>query len=185
MPSRKERTALITGDGRTLPEDILEFLSWSAPYESFCIGRSYNKLIENGGLFHHWGDVDGTSSKWWADHLPDRDKVLTHTIGEAAGFDIDWEVSVPWDDHVRWRGSSSLFAAMACAEMGFEKIILAGCPLDKQGHWFWPEEYPGPDWAEEDYNAWREFAKLPQAERIRSLSGFTADIMGKADKEWV
>lgn len=173
---------LIMGDGRSLPEDIKTFLDWGIPHDAYSIGRSYQAYK---GEITHWGDIDGLASKWWTENLPDRENIQTHTVGDAPGFDLDWNIHVPWDDGVRWRGSTSLFAALSCLEMGYDKIILAGCPLDSEGHWYFDPEHKGPDWAPEDFNAWAAFAKLPQADKLRSLSGYTAEVLGKAEKGWI
>jgi hypothetical protein len=74
---------------------------------------------------------------------------------------------------------------MACIEMGYERIVLAGCPLDRKGHWYYPPEHAGPNWSAECYIAWMDFSQQPEAARVRSLSGYTKIIMGDVTEEWV
>lgn len=183
---------LVMGDGRSLLSDLDEFLSWNVPHDAYSIGRSYQAYNDKnpGNKILHWGNIDSVGSKWWVDRLPNRERIQAHTVGgdsEIEGYDYDWDIAVPWDDNVRWRGSTSLFAAMSCVTMGYDKVILAGCPLDKNGHWYFGDmpENTGPNWAPEDLEAWRHLAKLPLAEKVRSLSGFTADVIGKATPRWV
>ena len=177
---------MITGDGMSLPEDVKLFKTFCRDYDTACIGRSI-KFIDP--PVDHFVDVDCAESMWWAKNLPDkwRNGPLRHTMGEMEGYDVDWEVeNCPWDQsEVTWHGSSSLFAVLACIEMGYELIVLAGCPLDRSGHWYYPPEYAGPNWTAECYIAWMDFSQQPQAARVRSLSGYTKIIMGEVTQEWL
>lgn len=134
----------------------------------------------------HWANVDGPDSKWWAEHLPlknNGDIPIRHTIGPCDGYDIDWDDGVKFDEP--WLGSSALFAVFAGLALGYAKCVLAGCPLDSEGHWFAAPEERGPEWSKDDLKAWSDFALMPESERVRSLSGYTAQILGKPEKEWI
>jgi len=183
---RSQDVVLITGDGRSLPGDLDCFLSWGIPHEVMAIGRSITKYPGN---VQHWANVDGSDSKWWAEHLPlknDGKMPIRHSLGDLPGYDIDWEIKdCAWvDDHVLWHGSSALFAVFISLALGFKKIVLAGCPLDSNGHWFFPEDIKGPRWTVESFMAWLDFAREPEAAKVRSLSGYTAQIVGEATREW-
>lgn len=177
---------MITGDGASLPEDVKRFRELCQEYDTACIGRSI-KFVDP--PVDHFVDVDCAESIWWAKNLPDkwRNGPLRHTMGEMDGYDVDWEVEgCPWDQsEVVWHGSTSLFAAMICLELGYKKVILAGCPLDRKGHWYFPPEHKGPNWTAECYIAWMDFSQQPEASRVRSLSGYTKIIMGDVTKEWL
>jgi hypothetical protein len=177
------RLALVTGDGRTLHRDLANFLVWKAPHDVISIGRSIKVYP---GKVMHWANVDGADSKWWAEHLPG--SPIRHTMGEQPWYDADWtiqdEYRVPWDDS--WHGSSALFAALIALAMGYNRVVLAGCPMDVKGHWWQGEDKtPGPRWPGESYQAWFEFAALSDGARVRSLSGYTAAILGEPFREWV
>lgn len=183
---RGKDVILITGDGRTLPEDLGKFLSWNIPHEVMSIGRSINKYP---GDVHHWANVDGADSRWWAENIPLKNQgemPIRHSLGELAGYDIDWEIKdCPWGmDEILWHGSTSLFAAYISIAMGYQKVVLAGCPLDSEGHWYFGPEHKGPRWTGETYQAWLDFAREPEAQKVRSLSGYTAQIVGEAAREW-
>ena len=174
-------TALITGDGRTFPEDMRKFLEMNIPHDTYCIGRSINQYPNR---VMGWVNVDSTESKHWAEHLPlkNNGKIpIRHTMGSHEGFDVDWDIldEPLWNrkDDIRWRGSSALFAVLICLSLGYKKIYLAGCPMDKKGHWYWPETYEGPEWLDEDYQAWDEFAKQDEAKKVVSLSGYTKEVL--------
>jgi len=185
---RNNDLALVTGDGRSLPNDLRTFLDWRLQHDVLAIGRSINLYP---GRVEHWLNVDGTDSSWWADHLPLRNDgklPIRHTLGECKGYDVDWdiedEVTFGKDDHVLWHGSTALFAVYVALALGYEKIVLAGCPLDSKGHWFYGNEVMGPDWQGKDYQAWLELARTEEGNKVRSLSGYTAQIIGLAKEEW-
>ncbi len=165
---RESPNLLITGDGRSLIDDLESLGQSVLEHDIMSIGRSI-KLLDA----KHWVNLDGPDSKWWAEHLPG--KPIRHTIGECEGYDVIWDDGRP--DGEPWYGSSALFGTLIGLILGYEAIILAGCPLDKEGHWYFGEEHKGPEWREEDYQAWINFVKLPQAKRVRSMSGFTKEIL--------
>jgi hypothetical protein len=190
--SPENSTLLILGDGRTMPDDLKEFLSWEVSHDAGAIGRC---IKEYPGHVHHWFNADGDSAIHWAKNLPNGDGTLKHTLGEVDGFDVDWEITQN-DYHyaeqtgemaVRTHGSSALFSAMAALEMGYTKIVLAGCPLDTNGHWYFEPspETLGPIWLGYDFMAWLDFAQLDISKSVRSMSGYTAKIMGTATEEWL
>lgn len=168
-PKRNEDVLLITGDGRTVHGDLEFFKSWGISHDIMAIGRSI-KLHEKAD---HWANVDGPGSKWWAEHLPG--KPIRHTLGDCDGYDCIWDDGKPDGDP--WYGSSALFAAIIALEMGYERIVLAGCPLDHDGHWYFGPEFDGPEWRPEDYAAWIEFSCTPRAKKVKSLSGFTKRVL--------
>ena len=72
--------------------------------------------------------------------------------------------------------------------MGYKRVILAGCPLDTEGHYYFQDknkETLGPIWLGFDFMTWLDFSKTDQAENVRSLSGYTAIILGTASKGWI
>lgn len=169
-------TLLITGDGRCLEDDIGTFLSQPAPHDVMAIARSFKKYP---GDVLHWAMVDSQANKWWAEHLPMRNNgklPIRHTLGPCDGFDVNWDDGQ--EDGALWHGTSALFATLVALSLGYEKIVLAGCPMDKNGHWYFGDEDNGPNWNEEDYQIWREFALTEQAKKVRSLSGFTKEVLG-------
>lgn len=175
---RDNDVALVTGDGKSFLDDMDNFLKLELKHDVFSIGRSvkfYPYIVK------HWVNVDGADSKWWAEHLPTKNNgqlPVRHTMGDCQGYDVDWEVlDDKLEDHV-WHGSSSLFAVYIALHMEYPKIVLAGCPLDDKGHWFFEEEICH-KWKEKDYQAWRDFAKLPEAKRVESLSGMTKEILSE------
>ena len=182
-------TILILGDGRSLPQDLKRFLTWEVPHDVGCIGR---RIKMYPGDVRHWFDCDAAATMAWAKSIDSG--VIKHTCGDFDGFDVDWDVEQK-DYHyaeqtgektARNHGSTALFATLAAIEMGYQKIVLAGCPLDTEGHWYF-EPAPdtmGPIWLGYDFMAWLDFSESPEASGVKSMSGYTAKILGEAVRSW-
>lgn len=88
----------------------------------------------------------------------------------------DVQVIVPLD---QWEGgSSALMGALAGIQLGYDKIVLCGCPM----------EGPNPGHAGADYKMFqerwiKEYLKLIPT--VKSMSGFTKDLLGEPTKEWM
>ena len=76
-----------------------------------------------------------------------------------------------------WRGSSGLFGVKVARQLGFERVILCGVPMDpKAGH-----VVRGPvPWkaAEQFMGGWRQ-RQTEIAPFVRSWSGWTANAFGR------
>ena len=191
---RDHDTILIIGDGRSMPNDVTKFLAWELSHDAAALGRAVRQYpsIKN-GIVKHWFNADGDVSIQWAKSLPR--ETIKHSMGELDGFDVDWDLTQ--DDYhngtitgekpgSRMHGSSSLFATLASLAMGYKRVVLAGCPLDTEGHYYFEQskETLGPIWLGYDFMAWLDFAELPEAAQVRSMSGYTAKIIGTATREW-
>ena len=192
--SRKADVLLILGDGDSMPGDLDRFIRWGVNHDVGALGRG---IKEYPGYVRHWFCGDGDLSVWWAKNLPNGEGTIRHCMGEVEGFDIDWDLEQ--DDYNygkitneanigRMHGSSALFATLCGIELGYGKVVLAGCPLDMNGHFYFKEksqETLGPVWLGVDFMAWIDFAGQDEAKRVRSMSGYTAKILGKADEQWL
>ncbi len=81
-----------------------------------------------------------------------------------------------------WGGSSGFLCVRLALHLGCEKIILAGVPLrqsfehyDKRGPWCEAVQY---------HHAWRVRLRHIQ-HKVRSLSGYTAELLGFPNREWL
>lgn len=182
---------LITGDGRSLLPDLADVGRLGIQCDVGAIGRS----IKHTSRPTHWFNADGETAIAWAKQVKEQTGAITHTLGPVDGFDVDWDVEQ--DDYRyeqitgergRIHGSSAMFATLAGIAMGYEKIILAGCPLDSAGHWYFEPTGPetlGPLWMGVDFAAWVDFSGNGDSHRVRSMSGYTAKILGKVSKQWL
>lgn len=81
-----------------------------------------------------------------------------------------------------WGGSSGMLCVVVALELGCDRIILAGVPMDKMaGHYDNPKPWME---ARQYHSAWER--ALPRfAGRVRSMSGWTRQLLGAPDREWL
>lgn len=90
----------------------------------------------------------------------------------------------PKIDHTTpdWGGSSGLFAVKVALECGCDRIVLAGVPMSADGGHF----FDAAPWSEA--NAYHKAWLTHQSEiapYVRSMSGWTADLLGRPDASWL
>jgi hypothetical protein len=185
-PVCKHPAVLITGDGRSLPEDLATWQSIKVPHDNWAIARSYQRIA----AIDHWGMVDAEDNSWWARNgkFDWKGNPQRHTLGDHFGYEFDWDSDQEVFDkrENKWWGSSALFGVLACLHLGYERIVLAGCPLDDKGHWYaLPHEITPRIWHERDFQVWRDFKKQAESERVKSLSGFTRVVLGQPSATWL
>jgi len=190
---RNNDVLLITGDGKNLVEDLETFNKFGVEHDKLCIGRSIAVVDQP---IIHYVDVDSDAGKWVCENLsmqyPGKvnGKLIRHTMGaeeDAPWFDNTWDLkgsNIPAEEAM-WYGSSAFFAVLIGIEMGYKRIVLAGCPLDSKGHWYFKNETYGPKWTGPDYQVWFEFAAGCRAYIVRSLSGYTRILLNEPDRSWL
>lgn len=80
-------------------------------------------------------------------------------------------------------GSSGLFALkFALVDLGIDRAVLCGVPMTaEQNHFFDERRWGG---ATSHRRGWKQ--ALPQiADRARSMSGWTAELLGKPTSDWL
>lgn len=60
-------------------------------------------------------------------------RIHTHSVPIHGGADFIWDLAYGG-------GTSSLLAAMVGLALGYEQVVLAGCPLDNSGHFYDPPD---------------------------------------------
>ena len=79
-------------------------------------------------------------------------------------------------------GSSGLFAVkFALIDLGFDRAVCCGMPMDEQAHFFGPIPWTG---AKSHRRGWEE-AFPAIRDRVRSLSGWTAELLGRPTAQWI
>lgn len=188
---RKKDTVLVCGDGNTLPDDVKLFEDLGADHDVYCINRSmlyFERPID------HWAAIDAEESMWFSKHLtkkvvPDG-VLLRHTIGVCPiGYDVFWKVDQEFENETQkhvWSGNSGYFGILSALAMGYKKIVVAGMPLDTKPHWYESKNKPGPNWVGQTYRTWIDFKRQhPDSDCVRSMSGYSEFILGKADSKWL
>jgi hypothetical protein len=181
---------LITGDGANMIDEVREFESWNLPHDLYCVNRS---LLYFERQVDHWAAIDIEESGWFAENVNEKvepNKYVTrHTIGNASfAYDVYWEMDFEQSNEFQRRvlvGNTGYFAILTAIAMGYKRIVIAGMPLNMDRCWYEPEDADGPNWMGWMYVQWIDFKlKCPDSDRVKSMSGYSEFILGKATKEW-
>ena len=117
-------------------------------------------------------------------NLPDSFEIVGPLIDELG---LHWEH--PCDRRVSYRwpnmtssGSSGLFAVKVALDDGHDRVVLAGVPMERDGNHF----ARGKTWTQRDCfaDAWTQMASKIKP-NVRSLSGWTQQLLGAPDTEWL
>ncbi|SHG79854.1 hypothetical protein SAMN02745157_4861 [Kaistia soli DSM 19436] len=117
---------------------------------------------------------------------PQPDQIVFHEDG--AGQDGLWRVEpsmVVWHmwPEMTFSGSSGLFGVKVALEMGFDKIVLCGVPMNAEPHFHDSDSAP---WADHERYAvaWHEV--LPRlGGKVTSMGGLTRELLGAPTTEWL
>lgn len=104
--------------------------------------------------------------------LPEPDAVIAHTAGPHVTEVVDYQ----WPGQTG-SGSSGLFAAKVALERTALPVVLCGVPMQaERAHFF-----NGQPWGDVDQfrAAWEWASKEGHLSRVRSMSGWTADLLGR------
>lgn len=118
--------------------------------------------------------------------FPDPERTFAHDTLKSGVLKVPDCIT----DFTPWRfngqedsGSSGLFALkVALIDLGFDKAVLCGVPLEAaSGHFFDLQPWGG---AEAHRRGWRQ--ALPAIrDRARSMSGWTQELLGEPTTEWL
>lgn len=112
------------------------------------------------------GHPDADEYLLMGDHLPGWCSLTDHRF---PGMDLS--------------GSSGMMAAkVAICDLGADRVVLAGIPLLRQAHFFGAHDMF--EAAGTYREAWKTIPARYRA-MMRSMSGWTADFLGRPDKEWL
>ena len=192
---RKSDTVLVTGDGSTLQQDVADFERFGVDHDVFCVNRS---MLFFQRPINHWAAIDAEESIWFSENLssqviPESGRIWRHTIGYCPiGYDVFWsvdEAKQSFDNETQrhlWSGNSGYFGILAALEMGYERVVVAGMPLNTEPHWYETADTPGPNWVGQTYRTWMDFKKThPKADNVRSMSAYSQFIFGEVTEKWL
>lgn len=140
---------------------------------------------------NHVGALDILPLDHWASLHPEifHMKLKTDTVKMHGPKKTTPEVR-EWHPPTSYKGgTSSLFGVWVGLQLGYERIILGGCPMDATGHFF---DRPGRTFegSNQDYSirhistTW-QMAAQEFNDRVRSVSGRTRQWLGEPDKAWL
>lgn len=186
MAGKFRGPVLVAASARCLWDDLeaLPLADW--PGDVICVNFT--------GLFfpvhfQHWVSLHGSFLSPWLTirkALVPGPHIWTHGPASDPG-EIAW-------DFERGGGTSSMFACQVAVALGYQKIVLAGVPLDDSGHFYDPPQgkfgFSGFGFLRSNYATrtqqieWTSF-HAGFGELIRSMSGRTRSIFGAPTREWL
>lgn len=189
-------TALVLGGGACVWKDVEAALQLG----EFAGVVGCNDIgVDWPGQLDAWVSLHPSSFKLWAARrrlkgLPPHRRLFGHSEGKGAkGVSPDLvtdftDYRLPGQDR---SGSSGLFAVkVALIDLGFDRAVLCGIPMDiREAHFFDPEAWRAAPahrkgWQVHVFN--KVAGPLPILdERVRSMSGWTAELLGKPDADWI
>lgn len=175
---------LIVGDATGVIEDLQEFVKICPDkFDTMCI--NYSPLIVPWDIQHFIaGDSHMEDMQKMAARLPDT--CLKHCWNpQSIGFSVRWIRN----GRTGWNGTTANLGIKIGIALGYTRIILAGIPMDSSGNWYAPL-LPSNDVKQNKNHTshlwkWNEIASRPISRLLRSMSGNTADLLGKPTKEWL
>lgn len=164
-----KKSILILGGARCVWEDVASLGQWPAHVDVAAVNDVGAKWP---GHLRFWASLHPKKFKKW--------EMLRKNNGHPSGYEkygnkfgkpmIDWVVP-------DWGGSSGLYAVKISLSLGYDKIVLAGIPMDpKEKHFF----------SEKDWEACFQHRFREAWERhiddikpfVRSCSGWTRNLLG-------
>lgn len=168
------QTALILGGANCLEADRAQALKLFTP--DLVIACNHAGRDEPGRV-DHWATMHPELYPKW---LAEREAAGRPKPGKLwhAGHRPTKVSSTPISS---WGGSSGLLCVRVAIELGIDRIVLAGVPMrkgfehyDRSGPWLEAVQY---------HRCWQN--RLPVIRnRVRSFSGWTAELLGSPTKEW-
>jgi hypothetical protein len=171
------RLALILGGADCLFDDIEAALELTGPGPIIIAtnhaGRDYHGHVD------HWVSMHAELLAFWANERAKAGRgpagrlwSAAHRQGGTSSID---RIASPG-------GSSGLLAVFVGLELGLDRLILCGVPMQPAARHYddmrpWTE-------ARQYLPAWRR-AVPTIVDRVRSMSGATADLLGRPDEEWL
>jgi len=178
--------ALVVGCADSVWDEV-EAAQKLASFDAFYVVKMAGIHWDQG--YFHWVTLH---PEYMARYRADRAKIGLPDSFEIVAPDIN-EVGTHWqhpcDRRVSYRwpnmtssGSSGLFAVKIALEDGHDRIVLAGVPMERGANHF----ARGKAWTQRDCftDAWTQMASKIRPS-VRSLSGWTRQLLGAPDTEWL
>lgn len=166
------RNALILGGAECVHDDLERLGEWDA------VVFACNDFAANyPGTVDHFCTLHAEKLERWRKTRKDKGlntdfEAHTHKRRALCG-----DVTL----HTEWGGSSGLFCVKVALELGFDRLVLCGVPLDPQHHFDRQR-----DWVDCFHyrKHWQKRLDLFKP-FTRSMSGWTRELLGAPDEEWL
>jgi hypothetical protein len=172
-------TALILGDGACVREDAAAALELFEPFNTIACS---NIGIDWEGPVHIWATLHPSPCKDWIGIVEAVNKRVS--LGRNRPQIWGHQPRVGIDFATRdWGGSTGLFAVKVALERGFQKIVLAGVPMETHHGHYYAKNIPWTS-APNFHRGWKQnHGKI--ADSVRSMSGWTRELLGAPTVEWL
>jgi len=179
----KPKTALVLGGAESVFTDAERAFSMFTPDGVVAVNDMIalwpNKLTHACTL-HGEKLLEWQTARKAAKRNADYETVYFERPRGKGGPKIDVIVSDRWP-HLD-SGSSGLYAVKVMLDLGFDRIVLAGVPMTQGGGHFVRHE----PWDAHDRFRGAWVGAIPHiAGRVRSMSGWTQEILGSPTPEWL
>lgn len=178
---RRPKTAIVLGGARCVWEDLSEAQKLFSPDGVVCvndIGVDYPERVDfwctlHPEKFEHWQSLRARKAR-------NMDFIAyAHEPRDGVRIDKITDYRYPG---MTSSGSSGLLAVKVAQEEGFERIVLCGVPMSFQGHYF---EGASVSWDDKDSFAPAWEIALPRLGNVRSMSGWTRELLGAPTSQWL
>lgn len=182
-----KRRGIVLGSAPCLWEDLEDAI------ERLQLGqnRVENIAVNGAGVLFNgpldiWASIHGTKLVDWIEKRRTlySDMMDFDAYGNFAKHETPDDCVIPWN-RPNGNGSSGLYAVLLALELGFNKLILCGMPIDGEERITSDGEVePG----QTPYHHYRNGWMLRQgilSEHVRSMSGWTRDTFGEPTAEWL
>jgi hypothetical protein len=165
----------IIGSGSSLWNDLSESEAIMPGSDTICVNLSGMVIIKATHLFSwHYkqiGHIKGWRRAEWCD-----EKAIVHSVHSGPNIDYVWK----FNGGTSVSGLSAIDLAWL---LGYRKIALVGVPMDGKGYFYKPIDNVEmhDKYRHREVGALKDYYK----DMIRSFSGYTAEVMGKPDLNWV
>lgn len=170
------KIAAIIGGAASVWEDLQRLQALSEIDEVFAVNHVGMKYS---GKIDHWVTIHSEFMQDWLEVRAARHFNTPRCIWFSSEGN---HPNIPHQTSEEWGGSSGLLAAKIALELGFERIVLCGIPVEASAkHFLYEQEWDG---AQRYQRAW-ELHAAELTGKVRSMSGWTARLLGQPDEFWL
>ena len=176
------KVALIVGCAPCWEDDLNQFKTICSEFDVFAIGLDcpYKEEIKY-FVTYHIEDIEAYKRKRSGDY-----KIISHT-NDFIKYSRERRKKPEWANtnvdivypHQAPSGSSSLLGTKAALfKLGYNKVVLIGCPMDTGSI----------ENKAKSYSVFRKgwlYFKSDLVGKVKSMSGWTKEFLGEPTKEWV
>jgi len=176
------KVALIVGCAPCWEDDLNQFKTICSEYDVFAIGLDcpYKEEIKY-FVTYHIEDIEAYKRKRTGDY-----KIISHT-NDFIKYSRERRKKPKWANtnvdivypHQAPSGSSSLLGTKAALfKLGYNKVVLIGCPMDTGSI----------ENKAKSYSVFRKgwlYFKSDLVGKVKSMSGWTKELLGEPTKGWV